>query len=242
MMIRLRSTRPASRSMCTTGERRLRRHAEVVQPTQLVGAELRLGLRDRAAQRLGAALAGCPADPLGELVPALRVGSLPAVLRDRLAGELDEGVAVVVVERGADHLHLVEQSRLEQVQQPGQELALGEVTGRTEQDDGRGCRHGSSLPVRATPDQTPAGRRGNRCVSAALQPREYGEHAGAATLATGPEPSIEISATGNKPVGLRWHDVNEVELIGLNLFDRVTDTDHDALRSAQDHTRRPTWR
>ncbi len=124
---------------------RLRGHAEVVQPPQLVGAELRLGLRDHVAQRLGAALAGCPADPLGELRPAFGVGSLPAVLGDGLAGELDEGVAVVVVERRAHHLHLVEQARLEQVQQPGEELALGEVTGGTEQDDGRGCRHAPSL-------------------------------------------------------------------------------------------------
>ena len=38
---------------------------------------------------------------------------------------------------------------------PGQQLALGEVTGRTEEDDGRGGRHGSSLPVCGTSDQTP---------------------------------------------------------------------------------------
>ena len=61
----------------------------------------------------------------------------------------------MLVERGADDLHLGEQPGLEQVQQPGQQLALGEVTGGTEEDDGRGGRHGSSLPVRATADQTP---------------------------------------------------------------------------------------
>ena len=71
------------------------------------------------------------------------------------AGELDERVAVVLVQRGADDLHLVEQPGLEEVQQSGQELALGEVTGRTEEDDGRGGRHGSRLPVCGTPDQTP---------------------------------------------------------------------------------------
>ena len=64
----------------------------------------------------------------------------------------------MLVERGADDLHLVEQPGLEQVQQPGQQLALGQVARGTEEDDGRGGRHGSSLPVRGSADQTP--RRG----------------------------------------------------------------------------------
>ncbi len=68
------------------GQRRLRRHAQVVQPPQLVGAELRLGLGDGLAQRLGAAGSRCPAQPLGELVPPLRVRPLAAELGDRRCG------------------------------------------------------------------------------------------------------------------------------------------------------------
>ena len=86
MMIRLRSTSSASREQVHDGEGRLRRDAEVVQPAQLVGAELGLGLGDGLAQRLGATGTGRPAQPLGELVPALGLGSLAAVLRDRLGG------------------------------------------------------------------------------------------------------------------------------------------------------------
>ena len=87
--------------------------------------------------------------PLGELRPAGGIGSLAAVLLDRLPGELDERVPVVLVERGPDDLELGHQAGLEEVQQPGQQLAPGQVTGRTEQDDGRGCRHGSSLLLRS---------------------------------------------------------------------------------------------
>src|SRR4249919_3258860 len=40
------------------------------------------------------------------------------------------------------------QPRLEQVEQPGEQLAAGQVSGRSEQDDGGGLhRHGPSLPL-----------------------------------------------------------------------------------------------
>jgi hypothetical protein len=123
-------------------QRRLRRDAQVVQSPQLRGAELGLGLGHRLPQGVGTAGARCPAKPLRELGPALRVGALAAVLCDGPAGELDEGVAVVLVERGPDDLDLGEQAGLEQVQQAGQQLALGKITGGTEQDDGCGDRHG----------------------------------------------------------------------------------------------------
>ena len=120
--------------------------AEVVQAAQLVGAELFLGLRDGLPQGLGPTLARGPVQALGELRPALRVGPLPAVLRDGLAGELGERVAIVLLERGAHHLHLRQQAGIEEVQHAGEQLALGQVTGGSEQDNGRGGRHGSRLP------------------------------------------------------------------------------------------------
>ena len=133
----------------------LRRDAQVVQPTKLLGAELGLGVGDRRTQCRGPAGSGRPVQSLGELRPALGVGSLAAVRRDRLPGELDEGVAVVLIERGAHDLHLLQQAGLEQVQQPGEQLALGEVASGTEEDDGRGSRHRSSLPARAMFENCP---------------------------------------------------------------------------------------
>ena len=66
---------------------------------------------------------------------------------DGLVGEVEERVAVVLVERRADDADVAHQPGLEQVEQPGQQLAPGQVAGRAEEDDGRGLhRHGPSLP------------------------------------------------------------------------------------------------
>ena len=127
------------------GQGGLGRDAEVVQPARLLVAELPLGLGHGLAKCLGPTGTRGPAQPLAELRPALGLRSLTAVLRDGLGGELDERVPVVLVERGSDDLDLGEQAGLEQVQQPRKQLALGEVSGGTEQDDGGGGRHGNSL-------------------------------------------------------------------------------------------------
>ena len=78
----------------------------------------------------------------GQIVAVIGVGSLATVLGDGLAGELDEGIPVVLVEGGAHDLDLGQQAGLEQVQHPGEQLALGQVAGCSEEDDGRGGRHG----------------------------------------------------------------------------------------------------
>ena len=91
-------------------------------------------------------LARRPVEQLGELRPAVGVAVVAAELGDGLVGELDERVAVVLVEGGADDRDVAHQARLEEVEHPGQQLAPGQVAGGTEQDDGRGReRHGTSL-------------------------------------------------------------------------------------------------
>ena len=102
MMIRERSTRSASASICTTGQRRAGRHAEVVQSPRVV-AELVLGLlrRRRAAptaRRPWARTAGV--DP-----KAAHSAGVTVAAGELAAGPLGEGaepVVVEVVQRRAD--------------------------------------------------------------------------------------------------------------------------------------------
>ena len=94
--------------------------------------------------------------PCGPALPGtqwMRVGELPqvvvadlvaAVLSHRREDELEELLAAQVVERGGHDAQPLDELRLVQVQQARQELALGEVTGGTEEDDGR-CWHGPSV-------------------------------------------------------------------------------------------------
>ena len=121
-------------------ERRLRRHREVVQPgVLLVAAALRLGDRGLEVVRP----VGRPEEVLGELLELLLVLGVVAELLDRLAGEVDERLPGVLVERGADDLDVRQQARAPQVQHPGQQLAPAQVTGGTEQDDRRGRPRGA---------------------------------------------------------------------------------------------------
>ena len=130
-------------------ERCLGGHREVVEALELTEA-LALGLLDGAAQTLGAGLAGRPVEELGELPPPLGVAVVAAELDDRLVCELEERLAVVLVEGGADDPEVAHQARLEEVEHAGQELAARQVAGRTEEDDGRGLeRHATSLPLSA---------------------------------------------------------------------------------------------
>ena len=87
------------------------------------------------SQPLRARLAGRPVEQLGELRPALGVAVVAAELVDGLVGELEEGVAVVLVEGGADDRDVAHQPGLEQVEQPGQQLAA--ATGRRSRRRGR---------------------------------------------------------------------------------------------------------
>ena len=80
-------------------------------------------------------------------------------------GEVDERVAVVLVERGADDPEVAQQPGLEQVQQPGQQLARGQVTGRAEEDDGRGWRrHATSLLLAGRKEKVWTGTQSPRWV------------------------------------------------------------------------------
>lgn len=62
---------------------------------------------------------------------------------DRHMGQRPELIWRELVQAGADDPQIVGQSRQAQVQQPGEQLALGQVTGGAEQDDGAGGTHGA---------------------------------------------------------------------------------------------------
>ena len=151
MMIRDRSTSPASAELAYDGQGGLRRHAQVVQPADLpVGLlrELLLGLGDGVGQRLRAVALPHEREPAGEVVPAGLV-ERPAELVDALPGELDEPLGVEVVQRRADDPAVAEQPRLEQVQQTGEQLAASQVAGGSEQHDHVRLFHGANRrPVR----------------------------------------------------------------------------------------------
>ena len=75
----------------------------------------------------------------GEPLPLAVVELALAELRAGVAATLDELRGVHVLQRGADDPGVLEQARLGEPQQPGQQLAPGQVAGRAEEhDDVRG--------------------------------------------------------------------------------------------------------
>jgi hypothetical protein len=83
--------------------------------------------------------------PLGELAPVGVTDVAGAVLTDGDQRQVPEGIGIHLVEAGADDAQVVDEPGLEEVQQPRDELALGEVPRGSEEHDGRGCGHGVSL-------------------------------------------------------------------------------------------------
>ena len=157
-------------------ERRLGRDAEVVQAAQLLGPELGLGLRDRVAQRLGAAAPCAQCRRLANSSQPLGSGPLAAELLDGLRAKLEKDSSVELVERGPTTRNSGSRPACDEVQQAGQQLAPGEVAGRPEEDDGRGCVHGSSLLPVSRADQSrasgpPGYRRRPRTRGRREQPR-----------------------------------------------------------------------
>ncbi len=119
---------------------RVERHREVVQPPLVVdvAGQQRLDPVDLRGQRLGAGglrdVGQHRREPRPHLVGEVLVGEVLA----RLAGQLHELLGVEVLQRGPDDPGVLEQVGLEEVQQPGQQLAPRQVTGRSEEhDDGR---------------------------------------------------------------------------------------------------------
>jgi hypothetical protein len=126
-----------------------------VQPLVDVTREEDLRLVDGVAQ--GARTRGerHVVEPLRELVPGIVTELAGGVLADGGEGEVAEGVRAHLVERGADDAHVVDEARLEEVEQPGDELALREVTGGSEEDDGRGRGHDSTMARPGAPSLPP---------------------------------------------------------------------------------------
>jgi hypothetical protein len=130
MMIRDLSTSPASASVRTGGRGG---HAQVLESSGFA-AQVVLGLADRRRQGDGAARLAH--------VGQLRVEGRPFVVGERVgelvaggAGELAEPFVVDLFERGADDTALRQQAGLRQVEQAGEELATGQVTRGSEEDD-----------------------------------------------------------------------------------------------------------
>ena len=121
-------------------QRRLRRDREVVQPPLVVdvAGQQRLDAVDLRGQGLGAGglrdVGQHRREPGPHLVGQVLVGEVLA----RLAGQLHELLGVEVLQRGPHDAGVLEQVGLEEVQQPRQQLAPRQVTGRSEEhDDGR---------------------------------------------------------------------------------------------------------
>ena len=108
------------------------RDAQVVQPGD-VAAELVLELADDLRQRLVAGRLAHVEEPRRERLPVVVGHAVVRELVERAARVAAEAVVVEVVERRADDAALGQQARLREVEQPGQQLAAGEVAGRAEQ-------------------------------------------------------------------------------------------------------------
>ena len=121
-------------------ERRLGRHREVVQEAYVaLDAELRRGLAHRVGQRVRPVALRDVGEHRGEPLPLPVVELALAELRAGVPAPLDELRGVHVLQRGADDPGVLEQAGLGEPQQPGQQLAPGQVAGRTEEhDDVRG--------------------------------------------------------------------------------------------------------
>ena len=137
MMIRERSTRPASSSWWITSSAAFGRHAQVVEASY--GRRCRRAparprgpgrppprRRPTAARSRGSAENGAQRSSVMSPLP----NSSQAV-----AGELVELLGVEIVHGRADDADVVQQAGLGQPEQAGEELALGQVAGRAEQDD-----------------------------------------------------------------------------------------------------------
>ena len=140
------------------GERGLRRHRQVVQPLVDVTGQQLLGPGDGLAQGERPGRERHEVEALGELVPVGVAHLAGAVLADGDQGQVAERVGGHLVEGGPHDAQVLDEPGLEQVQQAGDQLALGEVPGGAEQDEGGGRGHGGK-PV-ATQGRTPALCRG----------------------------------------------------------------------------------
>ncbi len=111
-----------------------RRQSQIVQ--QLCVVKLVAGGRDRGSQLLEAIAGGDEPKRLGEAVPGLALERPPPRTADRLAGELGELLVGEIAARGADQGEpLRHQAGLEEVEDPRQQLAAGQVPGRSEEHD-----------------------------------------------------------------------------------------------------------
>ena len=108
------------------------RHAQVVHPRD-VAAELVFELLDQLRQRLAPGRLAHVGETRREVVPVVLGHAAVRELVERGARVGAEAVVVEVVERRADDPALGQQARLREVEQPGEQLAAGEVTGRAEQ-------------------------------------------------------------------------------------------------------------
>ncbi len=114
----------------------LGRHREVVQqPHVAVRTQVGLRLVHRLGQLVRPLAMADVGQHRGEARPLVRVEVAVAELRAGVVREADEAFGVDVLQRGPDDPHLREQPGLGQVQQPRQQLAPRQVTGRTEEHD-----------------------------------------------------------------------------------------------------------
>ena len=135
MMTRDRSTSSASASMLDDGAVRRRRDAEVMQPPDVVAADLLLRLGHRLGQRLRGRPARDEGQPLLEVGPLQQRDLARGVLVAGMAGQVPEVLVAQLAGRAPDDPVIGHQPGDGEVEQARQELARRQVTRRPEQHD-----------------------------------------------------------------------------------------------------------
>ncbi len=111
-----------------------RRHAEVVEQAASPAPSAASALSTAAFNPAGAARVRHVGEPAGELVPLLPAEGVAGELPAGLFGDRPELGVADLLHRDPDHPELRHQPRLEQPQQPRQQLAPGEIAGSAEDD------------------------------------------------------------------------------------------------------------
>ena len=127
-------------------------HGQVVQPPR-PRTEQRLGLLHRRRQTVRSATLGHVGQPLREPLPRVGVYRVHSEAVDGRPGEGAELVEADVLHRRAHDPDVRRERRLREVGKTRQQLSLGQVTRRPEQDDDMGCQR-----VEVTPERTRARR------------------------------------------------------------------------------------
>src|SRR4051794_19899939 len=134
MMMRERSTRPASANRRTGRQGGIGRHAEIVHAPVLV-AQFPLGLGDRRLERVSARADRNVVQRLGKDGPVRVLHLSRGELIERLARDLAEAIGVDLVERDADDSATGDEPGARQVEQAGQQLAPRQVAGGAHEDN-----------------------------------------------------------------------------------------------------------